>query len=270
MTSIINSSQISFSQQSAGAPGLENRQGVWTVTSRLFSEKIATVCKAVFNSISLSQYFEVIGDKNPMANALSSGTRTMDDGISALALPTKAVEFFESASRLSADPTQKRGVDFFFRSNNLVNPVYKVFVFFKQIGAPLIDSDLLKTLSGFNGIALFIDRSKNLYNNSFEIKEAVDLTKAIGEKDKADKQKKVVSILLKIAQDVSYFALSVLIISSVFFNKVAYPIAFTALASAAVAFAIIEFYHTNLGATKKSPETIGFYDGSKKSAEKRV
>lgn len=107
----------------------------------------------------------------------------------------------------------------------------------------------LRVFEGINGAALVFGMSCNLLLNTFTwINDSKFASLKGAEKD--TKFMEMTGYLFKMAMEISYIALGIMIFLSAFFQVVFSPLAFAAVSAATVVFNILEYYHENLGEEK--------------------
>jgi len=107
----------------------------------------------------------------------------------------------------------------------------------------------LRVFEGINGAALVFGMSCNLLLNTFTwINDSKYASLKGPERDKKFTQ--MTGYLFKMATEISYIALGIMIVLSAFFQVVFSPLAFSAVSAATVVFNILEYYHENLGTEK--------------------
>ena len=131
--------------------------------------------------------------------------------------------------------------------NECINPVYEACEFLSR-AVLYIPKASFETLKGVNGGALCLGMGWNLVDN-FQI-AATDLSKYEGDA-RLKKRFEVTQALLKLVSQVSFVALGVMTILSVFFQASFVSTAWVALSAISVVFGILEYYHKNLGTERK-------------------
>ncbi|NGX26864.1 MAG: hypothetical protein K940chlam6_00790 [Chlamydiae bacterium] len=133
-------------------------------------------------------------------------------------------------------------------ANNCVNPVWEMADFLTR-AILFIPKTAVRTLEGVNGIALTIGMAWNVFDTLNWIRKSEYSSLQGADRDK--KFSDMTGYLMKLAKEISYIALGVLIVLSVFFQFVFAPLTVSAISASTVVFTILEYYHENLWTKKE-------------------
>jgi len=163
------------------------------------------------------------------------------------------VEFFENgykfinaAFNTYNKPSVKNLCDTAIALNNCYSPLFDSAELAMKTGLVAIPTETFRTMEGFNGAALIIGMGNQTKECIAKIANC-KLADAETAKVKEEAMWTISQALLDMAKAVSYIALGIFVVLSVFFNIVAPGIVFLALSTSALAFTIFGYFHKNLG-----------------------
>ncbi|MDN3507136.1 MAG: hypothetical protein P0S96_07905 [Simkaniaceae bacterium] len=131
---------------------------------------------------------------------------------------------------------------------NCIGPTWDTTEFITSTLVSVSDARL-RVFRGVNGAALTFGMGCNLLLNTFTwINDSKYASLKGAEKDK--KFTEMTGYLFKMAKEISFIALGVMVVLSAFFHVVFSSMAFAAVSASTVVFDILEYYHENLGTEK--------------------
>lgn len=134
------------------------------------------------------------------------------------------------------------------KANGIFSPIKEMWEFSIKT-AYLSKSALFEVYKGVSGISLVVGMGWNSFEDLDKLANS-PLVKLNGEA-RTEENYKVLGHMLKLATDVSYVALGVISVLTVFFQFVFAPFVTCAISASTVVFTILSYYHENLGEPKK-------------------
>lgn len=224
------------------------RKGFLDVTIEFLETKVAEVAKLIYISIDLSRYFG-FGKNDPTLNKVYFTAKEVKLAFAPGTLLSNASKFSDQFTQYIQEPSWPLAQKALYAANNLVNPLYDCCDLLALTGY-IQKGAKMRTFSGFNGLSIVIGKARDSYLSLKKFAEIDNLDANPSAAQRKEKRQELDSTFLKLIKDVSYLALGILLVLSVFF-KIAVPaIAFTALSANAVLFSFWSFYHDNLGKPK--------------------
>lgn len=240
------SSLSSLSHHNLNTNQYEDYKGFFDVTADFVTSKSDQVGKAIYVGIDCAQEAGLIEGKEGAIGELHHHAKLFKLAHA----PGKFVQGMNKAIRDAGafleNHSYKNLGSFGLSLNNLVSPIYDTLEFLTK-AIVHIPKESIKTLGGVNGAALVISMGWNgllsLQNiGKHNIGNATDKAQYRHSFYEASHS------LLKLIKEVSYVALGVLTVLSVFFQIVASATTFTTLSAITVVCTYLEYYHENLGA----------------------
>lgn len=141
------------------------------------------------------------------------------------------------------DPSLKGLTQTIRAANSCVLPAWDITDFFTNT-IFYIAKESVETFRGISASCLVLARAWDALDRFYEIAHT-DVATQTGKKKKLAYHK-ITQALIELAKHISYIVVGVLTILSIFFQIVAAPVVFTALAASTVVFTFLEFYHERL------------------------
>lgn len=133
-------------------------------------------------------------------------------------------------------------------ANGIISPLREMWeLMVKTLYLP--NSALFQTFKGVSGASLILAMGWNSFDHLNTLADS-KLPELKG-KERSKESYKVVGTMIKLARDVSYVALGIIVILTTFFQFVFAPFTTCMLSTASVVFTILGYYHSNLGQLKK-------------------
>ena len=149
-----------------------------------------------------------------------------------------------SAVGFIKNPTIWGAADTFRQGNNCISPVWDGMDFIND-AIMKISKKTMQLAKGISGSSLVLAMGWNACETFKDIANC-DLSKVTG-KERNEMYTKISKSLIKLAKEVSYIALGVFIVLSVFFDIVAAPVVFTALSASTVVWTLLGYYVNHIG-----------------------
>jgi hypothetical protein len=246
----------------AGNTAFERRKDLFDVTTDYAATRTSGFLKALYVLPGLAKNLGYLPSDHAGLNGFCSGAKF---GKLALA-PTSLVDKVQTLQTSTAHwlrgseksfkqkygQSEKRKVttlDVIRDASSCVGPSWETTDFLRTVLISIPKASL-RVFEGINGIALAFSMGCNLLLNTCTwIKDSNYPSLKGAARDQ--KLTEMAGYLLKMAMEVSYVVLGIMVALSCFFQVVFSPLAFSAVSASTVVFSILEYYHENLG-TKKN------------------
>ncbi|HSX03123.1 MAG TPA: hypothetical protein VLG76_00150 [Rhabdochlamydiaceae bacterium] len=224
-------------------------------TVKLFQpddSKISSAAKLFIYPIDWLKYFGFVNADSPTANNIRSTAnivKLVTGGT--FEIPGKLREIRAAMLVFYHHRTSENGKKVLWALNGLVNPVADTVELAAERGIGNVSADTVASIKKLNGVSMFFHWGRvamGSWNGYWQEKGV----RPLSSQQDADHQRELNKQIYECAKAVSYFAVSILIISSLFLGIVAPPIAFTTALTSALVFTLLGFYNAELGRTAKS------------------
>ncbi len=217
------------------------------------NEKPYTFLKAFYVFSELLGHLEYLPKDNESLNSACLGAKITKLSRSpwefikyATSTRSKVVNWMEGTKDSKGKDVGVAGI--IREGNNLVSPIREMWEL--AIKATYIPkSALFETFKGVSGASLVLGMGWNAIDDLQKLEKS-PLAKLKG-KARSDESFRVAGHLIKLAKNVSYVALGVISVLSVFFQFVFAPFTACVISASTVVFTILGYYHQELGQPKK-------------------
>lgn len=220
------------------------------VTADFFATRLKEPAKLIYGSIDIFKWLGFVDSNNIQAQRVHSAATYTKLMLGPIEVLQKSITLKDKVTGYQNN--KATGAEVFFAANGMMGSVWDSAELMEKFGFVEKGTPVMRALNGLNGVALTVGMSKQFVDNVDKISQ-IDLTQSA---QLDQNMQRMAGHLFAVAKAISYIALGICIICSIFFNLVAPAIVFTVFAFAATVFASLQYYAEELNKPITDRQTI--------------